>query len=158
RGLKTNRPNANPAPRAIDFQTDVRHETKRQQHNRKRKPDPPRPLPELVIHARTEHACENAEAEPHRLALYEIARVAVAVLRKGTGAKEHHNPERNQSADGNDEEINAFTMHEIWEAHASRAPFPATRPMRHVSGGHAPVRSFASVCLFRRNFELLADL
>ena len=101
----------NPAARAIDAQTERRHETEDQRHDGQAKPDPPGACPEMIIGERGERADDQPNPEPHRLAFHEKVIVAMAVLRERAGAEEHDDADDQHREHGQRKDVSALTMH-----------------------------------------------
>src|SRR5207244_8327711 len=90
RWLKTNRPESTPATRAVDPHSDVRNETKYKRDRCDAEPNPPRALPEMVIHQRRRDANSEAHSKPERLVLEKKVGVDMAILGKSVVAEKHH--------------------------------------------------------------------
>src|SRR6202043_3992221 len=75
--LKTYRTDPNPAPGTVNAHAEMRHETNGQRNKGKSEPDPPRPLPKMVIDKRSHNADDQAHAQPDGLAFQKKVRIAV---------------------------------------------------------------------------------
>ena len=97
RRLKTNRAEPDPAARAVDAHSEMRDETKDQRDGGDGQPDPPSPLPEMVIDHSARDANREAYSKPKRLMFEKKVRVAMTVLRKSAGAEKHYDADDEQS-------------------------------------------------------------
>ena len=113
RWLKTNRPESNPATRAVDPHSDVRNETKYERDRCNAEPNPPRALPEMVIDQRRRDANSEAHSKPERLVLEKKVGVAMAILGKSAGAEKHHDADDEQPKHRNEQEVSASPIHDI---------------------------------------------
>src|SRR5205085_4410115 len=93
--------------------SDMRNVTKHQGRHRNTKPDPPCPLPKMVIDQRGGDANNQTDAEPNRLPFQKEQRVAVAVPRESACTEKHHNADDQKSQHRNEEKVSAFLVHKI---------------------------------------------
>src|SRR5437867_11538928 len=96
RWLKGNRTVTHPAARSIDAHPDVRNIAKRQSGQCQREPNPPRFLPEMIVHQRSKNARDQSNPDPNRLAFDEEIDVSMAVARVCARAEKHHDPDDKQ--------------------------------------------------------------
>ena len=99
RWLKCNRAVTDPPARSVDAHSYVRDVAKRQSSQRYREPNPPRFLPELIVHERRKNARNKSDPNPNRLTFNEKINVSMAVACVGARAKEHHDANDQQSQD-----------------------------------------------------------
>src|SRR5439155_8199033 len=85
RWLKSNRAVADPAARSVDAHSNVRDVAKSESGQRHCKPQPPRFLPEMIVHERCKNARHKSDPNPNRLAFNEKINVSMAVA--GVGAR-----------------------------------------------------------------------
>ena len=111
RRLKCDRTESNPTTRTVDAHSDVRHETKGESDEGQAEPDPPRPLPEMVVDQGRHRADNKADAEPDHLSLHEKIDVAVTVARERTGAEKHDDADDQHAENGQEQEISTLAMH-----------------------------------------------
>src|SRR5438105_15280319 len=90
RWLKADRAESDPAARTVDPHSEMRNVTRHQRYQCDTEPNPPRPLPKMVIDQRGGNANNQTDAEPDRLSFEKEQRVAVAVSCKSAGAEKHH--------------------------------------------------------------------
>ena len=93
RWLKCDRTGADPAARAVDAQSKVRHEAESQGSEREKEPHPPGAIPEMVINQRGRNQNGKANPEPERLAFDKEVNVAVSIARECAGAEKHDHPD-----------------------------------------------------------------
>ena len=89
-----------PAPRAIDLVPEGRKKTEGEANQGTCEPDPPGPLPEMVIHQGAHAAGNHSEPEPDRVPAKEIINIVVTVFGESAGAEENDDADREQPEDG----------------------------------------------------------
>src|ERR1700674_491129 len=109
--LKGDGAEADPAARTVDAHAEMGNETKRERDEREGKPDPPRPLPEMIIEERAHGADRESHAQPDGLALDEKINVAVAIAGERARAEKHHDPDDEHAENSQEQKVRALAMH-----------------------------------------------
>lgn len=156
RRLKSDRTESDPAARAVDPHSQMGNETKREHSDGESEPEPPGPLPEMIIKERAEGTDPESHAQPDDLAFNEKINVAVAVPRERARAEKHHDPDDQHAENSQKQKVSALAMHLSCVAEAVALAQTA-------AAGNATSLANSLVCLlrfgwFRRDDQLLSDL
>jgi hypothetical protein len=156
RRLKCEGTESDPTARTVDAHSKVRHEAKRESDEGQAEPDPPRPLPEMVVDKGCHGADNEANAEPDHLSLYEKIDVTVTVARERTRAEKHDDADDQHAENCQEQKIGTLAMH----LYGGGGTAPTGKNVAQVARRARPLSSIfiipSSVCWFGWDDQFLS--